>query len=41
MEAAFGVKQRDFQYDGMAETGPLTQSTDESEDISGGGSSRR
>ena len=36
MEAAFGVKRCDSEHDGTTETGPLTQSTDESEDISGG-----
>ena len=39
MEAAFNVKQSDFEYDRMAETGPLTQPTDESEDISDGAES--
>ena len=39
MEAAFGVKQSDFEYDGMADTGPLTQSTDASYDVSGGAES--
>ena len=39
MEAAFGAKRCDPEYDGTTETGSLTQSTDESEDISGGAES--